>query len=181
MGWTAPKTWIVGETLTAANFNTHIRDNLLSVGEHLIARKPSDESVASSTTLQDDDTLTLTVGANEVWQMFYLLRVSAVSATVGIKIGWTFPTSGEISFSSYGINTAGAQINWFIQSSSSPYTGISLGVSLTGSQTNMMPITGLYVGAGSAGTVQLQWAQASSNGSATIVKQHSTLWAVKLA
>lgn len=33
MVWTAPKTWNVGELLTAANFNLHIRDNLLYLYE----------------------------------------------------------------------------------------------------------------------------------------------------
>ena len=28
MAWTSPRTWTVGETLTAANMNTHVRDNL---------------------------------------------------------------------------------------------------------------------------------------------------------
>lgn len=28
MSWTAPKTWTSGEVLTAANMNTHVRDNL---------------------------------------------------------------------------------------------------------------------------------------------------------
>lgn len=28
MAWTAPKTWSVGELVTAANMNTHVRDNL---------------------------------------------------------------------------------------------------------------------------------------------------------
>lgn len=29
MAWTAPRTWVTGETVTAALMNTHIRDNLL--------------------------------------------------------------------------------------------------------------------------------------------------------
>ena len=28
MTWTAPKTWAVGETVTAANVNLHLRDNM---------------------------------------------------------------------------------------------------------------------------------------------------------
>lgn len=31
MAWTTPKTWTVGEVVTAANINTHLRDNLLSI------------------------------------------------------------------------------------------------------------------------------------------------------
>ncbi len=28
MAWTTPRTWVTNETATAANFNTHVRDNL---------------------------------------------------------------------------------------------------------------------------------------------------------
>jgi hypothetical protein len=31
MAWTAPRTWVAGETVTAALFNTHVRDNLLTL------------------------------------------------------------------------------------------------------------------------------------------------------
>jgi hypothetical protein len=31
MAWTSPRTWIAGETLTAALLNTHVRDNLLEL------------------------------------------------------------------------------------------------------------------------------------------------------
>lgn len=30
MGWTAPRTWVAGEVVTAANMNTHVRDNLVT-------------------------------------------------------------------------------------------------------------------------------------------------------
>lgn len=33
MSWTAPKTWAVGEVVTAANMNTHLRDNLKAIGD----------------------------------------------------------------------------------------------------------------------------------------------------
>ncbi|MGH2374564.1 MAG: hypothetical protein ACRDIC_14005 [bacterium] len=32
MPWTNPKTWSVGELVTAANMNTHVRDNELALG-----------------------------------------------------------------------------------------------------------------------------------------------------
>ena len=31
MGWTAPRTWLVGEVVTAGVMNTHIRDNLIDL------------------------------------------------------------------------------------------------------------------------------------------------------
>lgn len=31
MAWTAPRTWVTGEVVTASQMNTHIRDNLLAI------------------------------------------------------------------------------------------------------------------------------------------------------
>ncbi|HEY2086383.1 MAG TPA: hypothetical protein VGH54_10225 [Mycobacterium sp.] len=31
MAWTTPRTWVAGETITAAIMNTHVRDNLVDV------------------------------------------------------------------------------------------------------------------------------------------------------
>jgi hypothetical protein len=33
MAWTAPRTWVAGETHTAAQHNTHVRDNVLYLYE----------------------------------------------------------------------------------------------------------------------------------------------------
>lgn len=33
MAWTAPRTWVAGETVTAAIMNTHVRDNLKAIGD----------------------------------------------------------------------------------------------------------------------------------------------------
>src|SRR6266542_1211240 len=95
MAWTAPRTWTDGEFENAAIFNPHIRDNFLAMGEHLIARKTSNQTVTSSTTLVNDTALVLPVGANEVWQFGFNLIYTA--ATTGdIKFAFTFPAAGEI-------------------------------------------------------------------------------------
>lgn len=33
MAWTSPRTWVAGETLTAALLNVHVRDNLKAIGD----------------------------------------------------------------------------------------------------------------------------------------------------
>jgi hypothetical protein len=54
MAWTAPKTWVVGEVLTAANLNVHLRDNLNALngsgpGGFIRGKINSDGSIASGT------------------------------------------------------------------------------------------------------------------------------------
>jgi hypothetical protein len=33
VAWTTPRTWVAGETVTAALMNTHVRDNLKMAGD----------------------------------------------------------------------------------------------------------------------------------------------------
>ena len=34
MAWTAPRTWVTGEVVTASVMNVHVRDNLLALSTH---------------------------------------------------------------------------------------------------------------------------------------------------
>lgn len=177
MAWTAPKTWSVGETLTAANFNTHVRDNLLAVGPHLIVRKTSDQSVTSSTALVDCTSMVLTVGANEVWLTEWFIRYAA-GATGDIKFGWTFPTGGEIDAGVAARNTTAATVNQFWYATTSPTTAEAFG---TVNAVELLRVHAICVNGGTAGNYQLQFAQQVSDGTAATVKAHSCVWGVKLA
>ena len=52
--WTAPRTWVAGELVTAAQFNTHIRDNEneLRAGGLAIASQATDDFVLASSATQ---------------------------------------------------------------------------------------------------------------------------------
>lgn len=41
MAWTSPRTWVAGETVTAALLNTHVRDNLKAVGDAWTSYTPT--------------------------------------------------------------------------------------------------------------------------------------------
>lgn len=41
MTWTAPRTWVAGEVVTAAQLNTHLRDNLLVLSDPWASWTPS--------------------------------------------------------------------------------------------------------------------------------------------
>jgi len=49
MAWTSPRTWVAGETVTAALMNTHVRDNLKAIGDAWTAYTPSWKSGAGGT------------------------------------------------------------------------------------------------------------------------------------
>jgi hypothetical protein len=50
MAWTAPRTYVAGEIITAATLNTHIRDNFLAFGDPITytAYTPSWQSAAGT-------------------------------------------------------------------------------------------------------------------------------------
>ena len=50
MAWTAPKTWVVGEPMTAQDLNLHLRDNLLALKAPPTALVKLDEASDYTTT-----------------------------------------------------------------------------------------------------------------------------------
>jgi hypothetical protein len=179
MVWTAPRTWTDGELVTAAIMNPHVRDNLLAVGPHLIVRKSADESIASSTALQDDDALLMNVPANEVWQFQLLVRYEA-DAAADILVSFGLPSGGRI-ISQFVANTGGGSLqtnDWDITTTD----GTSVSAQGSGAGVGkLLNINGLWINGGTGGNYRFRWAQASSSGTATVVKANSLLYAVKLA
>lgn len=179
MAWTAPRTWTDTELVTAAIMNPHVRDNLLALGPHLIVRKTADESVTSSTALQDDDALLMNVAANEVWQFQLLIRYEA-DAAGDISVSFGLPASGRI-ISQFAAKTGGGTLqtnDWDITTtdgSSVTAEGSGAGVG------KLLNINGFWINGGTAGNYRFRWAQGTSSATATVVKTHSLLYAVKLA
>lgn len=122
--------------------------------------KGADESVAGSTTLQNDDQLFFTAAANGVYLMELYLRAGETSA-------------GDIKFSLAG---AGAT-SWCIASSAgnpvcgTPESG-TISISNSGDEIYGRIVFLLTASAG-GGTVNLQWAQASASGTTTMDEQTS--------
>ncbi len=174
--WTAPKTWSSGETLTAANFNTHIRDNLNALSMHLLAQKTADETVNNSTTYQDDDHLFFSVAANEVWLLRFELMIIS-NSTADWKMQCTFPSGTAMGHViEYGSADTVIQIDF---NGASPAGYGALGLPGTNAGPRMLPV--IFTNGGSAGTFRLQWAQNTATVIDTKVLANSTLWGVKLA
>ena len=146
--------------------NPHVRDNLRVV-PHIIP-KTADESVTSSTALQDDDTLQFAIGANEAWEFRFVLASTgpgflkvALNAPSGATGWWarTRSTSGSVDI---------LHVN--------PATFVD-GETNNGSTDNpdFGVIEGFCLNSSTGGTFKLRWAQVSSNGTATIIKRGSRL------
>lgn len=176
MGWTDPRTWTDGELVTAAIMNPHIRDNLNAV-PHLIKRKASDESVTNNT-LQDDNDLFFNVGISEVWAVRLVLIVVDASANVAqLKAAFTFPSGGTLSLGTNDFSGAGSATRFFWDTSGSAQGPIGA----LATTARIIKIEGAYVNGGTAGNLQFQWAQNTTNASAVTIKTNSVMWGDKLA
>lgn len=182
MAWTTPKTWSVGETLTAANFNTHIRDNA-QMTMHTLARKSADQIVNNSTTLVNDTHLSFSVLANDVW-FFQAWLVIDSGTTPDIKFGWTLPASATMRWGYLGADPAASLPAWQGVGGTAPTLATTGTVVQAGSGAGTAigtAFAAIAAIAGTAGTVQLQWAQNTLNASDTKVLANSALVGCRLA
>jgi hypothetical protein len=165
-------TW--GATLNAALDQVNDYDRF--------AYKTADESLTSSTTLQDDDHLLvpLAVGTYVVQAAY---RVSGAAAG-DVKIGWAF--SGTATGYREGVGPSVATADVLAAAVAQPVRAATAG---TGSDfatavpygvdgTNYSAVLESAVMVVTvAGTLKVQWAQNASSATATIVRQGSSLWA----
>jgi hypothetical protein len=117
MAWTAPKTWTVGEIATAANLNTHIRDNELWLGTRkgFRLRRVAAQSIPNTGTAtaiswdtEDSDTdafgsvpgttYTVPTGLDGVYGVT-MLGISS-SSSLGTIAGIRITTAGGLNFDS---------------------------------------------------------------------------------
>ncbi len=131
------------------------------VGQVQLVRKSADESVTSSTTLQNDNHLLLPVVANATYDLF-LLCVFSGSTTGDIKFAWSVPS--------------GTVLRWGDQTGFSGLATDTDVYSAQGSGTQVcFQIWATVVTSSTAGNVQFQWAQNTSDATATIVRANSHL------
>jgi hypothetical protein len=180
MAFTVPiDSAVTGDIAPAALWNTFVRDNLMST-MHVLAYKSADETI-SSTTLQNDDALFFAVAANERWLIEASLMIDS-NATAGFQATFTVPASATIKF---GVLTPGSTSLWVYNSASTPAALMNAGATLgQGSPAagNIWGtiLRGIVQVAGTAGNVQLQWAQNAGPSGSTIVKANSCLIGARL-
>lgn len=71
MAWTAPRTWVAGETVTAALLNVHLRDNLNTFSDPWTAYTPTWTATTTNPTLGNGsiEGAYILVGRLVIWRM----------------------------------------------------------------------------------------------------------------
>lgn len=153
-----------GDVPTATQFN----DWLVNVK---FARKPANTSRGSTVTLTDDPDLTIsTVAAGAMYHVTACLRHTSPAAA-DLAFQWVGPAGATFDHTVSTVTVSGSLFtddNNYGSAISSPTTS-------GGIAGNVVPITceGLLVTAGTSGTFKLQWAQGTSNASASTLLANS--------
>lgn len=176
-GWSTPPTWSVGEDITAADLQI-MSDDLNALWTQPFARKTATESVTSSTTLQNDDALSVAVAASTTYHVECVLLYDG--ATAGdLKVGFTAPASASFEGIAVGPSPTAASSADDVTAYVVLGTANNFGALGTGT-TTALKINGVITTSGS-GTLQLQWAQVASSGTATRVFANSYLMLRRVA
>src|SRR3990167_770547 len=141
-------------------------DGTATVKAIIDKRKASDETVSSSTTLQDDADFSFAIAANETWAVTLYLYVTQ-SSTGGWKSDFTVP-AGATGWHGILIYAAGASEGVDFQ----PDVTVAV-VNTVSATDNLVIIEAVIVNGANAGTVQLRWAQNAAAGD-TVVKGASS-------
>jgi hypothetical protein len=164
----ALKTFTTGEVLTAADTNLYLVNTTAVV-------KSANESVTSSTTLQDDDELSVSVAANSTYEVTCFLKYDGPTAA-DLKCQWVVPASATFDFALMRLaTTAGAftddATDWNTDSAAGSFL-----IGTIGSGTNAAALFhGVLIVGATAGTFKLQWAQSTSDATPTRILARSTL------
>lgn len=153
-----------------------------------IVRRSSDAAGRNSgntgTTLTADDTLLWAVGASDVWFLEAFLIFSAANTAMDLKVGWTVPASGTMSWGALGSLASTVAGFGATGTASTPLALKAAGGSLTGGTdaiTMGYSVGGVYVGGGTSGNVTLTWAQNTSDAASLALLTNSILRLQRLA
>lgn len=152
----ALKTFVTGEVLTADDTNVYLKNTIF-------AQKTATESVTSSTTLQDDNHLSVSVAANSVYEFTSVLHYDADSAG-DLKWTWSMPAGASMTVVHVkNAEGASAITDVTVKSENESDTAGGTGAS----NTHALIMKGLLTISSTAGTFKLTWAQQTSSGTAT--------------
>lgn len=167
-----------GQRLTADVLSSLLPDVYYKIGN-------TDRS--ATTTLADDPDLTATLEANAVYHIEFRLHYAALAAAA-FKTAWTIPSGATGNRSAVGpdqgidlsssTSGSGGQGRWGAHS----YTATTITYGTRNHATNQCwALEESVITTSSAGTLAMQWAQATSNATATRLAAGSSLFVRRLA
>lgn len=156
--------------------------NLEAISDEIggwFARKTADQTIASSTAMTNDSELVVPVIANATYVMKAFISYRALAAAK-IKIGWTGPAGATMDWSPVGLDTG---VSGFVTGiNRAVYTianAPAVGEAGVAQSVSAGP-EGMLITSATAGNLQFQWAQNTSNATGTVVKANSWVFLVRV-
>lgn len=143
----------------------------------LAAYKSANQTVTSSTTMVNDSLLVVPVAANAIYFFEAFISYQGFTQNISdLKMGWAAPSGSTMVWTPLYLNTSGVLIGGIQNLIGATVIAGSNGVS---NQRTVSGFGGFSVG-GTAGNLQLQWAQNTSSTTPTTVLAGSiiSLWQV---
>lgn len=173
------KDFIMGESPPASDFNRYFM-------QQEFVRKTLNESIANSTTSQDDDQLFFTPILNtDYWIAMYIIYDgTGPDPTAGgdLKISWSVPTNSTFDYVSDAItSTATGGVYDVSRTAQIAPAGGTPGAGTLGTGSPAVALVkGIFRMGPTAGTFQFRWAQLTANATAVTVRANSCLIARRL-
>ncbi len=157
---TADSRWIVlSASTTVSTSSTGV----------ITVKKPTDQSVTSSTTLVNDNALFFPINANDSMVIEGYLHCFTATATPHVQIAWTIPAGATMDIGTYVDDVTLGDNETF----TSVTSGTSTGSITTNSGNVPIHFWGVVITGATAGNIQLKWAQGTSSSTATTLKAKS--------
>lgn len=174
MTWSARPSMPAGHIVTATDVSAILDEIDFMSG--VFAHKTADEPLASNTTFQNDDHLSLPFAASKMYTIDGKLYLEGPTAgDIKLQLTWT-GTVTRLDWAATGLATTATTAEGDMLSiaqlgaTTPPVAPITTGTITSNWST--IEVSGLLI-ASTAGVLTLQWAQATSNATNTIVKKGS--------
>ncbi|MGP3684161.1 hypothetical protein ACTVZO_05505 [Streptomyces sp. IBSNAI002] len=169
-----PRTWVVGEVVTAAQLNAELRDQINAlINGMLHVVKSGNTARTSTTSLANDPHLALSVAANSTYLFDGFVDYDGAFGAGSLKMDFTLPASAVLRWGPLG--NVVSETTQKYTSNTTASGSMSVGTYGTGGLHTAATLRGYLTVAATAGTMQMRWAQDGSNGTATTVYAGSWL------
>lgn len=146
------------------------------------ARAAADQALTTQTVLQNATSLSFAIGPSEEWLVQFDLDVGALLSTTGLQLAANAPAGATIDFDATLSDIVVTLGNVLSGTTTTVGGAIALPAATLAGITNAGALCDLWVLNGStAGTVQLQFAQNTSSGTALTLKKGSFMLAFRVA
>jgi hypothetical protein len=145
-----------------------------TLGSVVVKSKTGAESVTSSTTVQDDDHLAFDIPANQTWRAKYEILLTAAGST-DARLKFTLPSGATASAT--GTYARASDNSTTETSDATTEFVVTISNAANSTHNALLCIYLRVVNSSTAGTVQLQWAQGTSNATSLTFRNRSGLLA----